>query len=98
MSTSSGLVAVERELQDALRGELGAALGVLRDELHEAARIDGGGFGEADVELVALAIDLGDADLFAFDAQARGLEQMRDARGQRAVAVFELGADVGRGR
>jgi hypothetical protein len=88
-----GLGGGEGETQDALGRELRSAFGVPGDELHEARGIDGGGLGEADVELVALAVDLGDADFFAFDAEAGGLEQMGDAGGQRAVTVFELGAD-----
>ena len=67
----------ERISQDALRSELRAALGVAGHKAHELLGVDGGVFGEADLQLGALAVDLRDADAFAFEAQGCGFEQVR---------------------
>ena len=53
------LSCLEWKAKHSLGGELRSLLGVLRHQLHQAARIDAGLAGEADVDLVALAIHLG---------------------------------------
>ncbi len=47
------------------------------------------------VDLSALAVELRDAKLLAEQAKFAGGEQVEDGFGRIAVAVFELGADIG---
>ena len=60
---------------------------------------EGLGFLRADalLDLGALAVDLGDADLFAAEAELTGGEKVEDGFGWGAVAVLQLGTDVGEG-
>ena len=81
------------ELEQALRRELRAALGVARNQLHEVRGIDGGIFHEADLQFAALAIDLRNAHALALEAQHGGFKQIDGGIGRRAVAVFHLGAN-----
>ena len=85
----------QRILQQPLRRELRAALGVARHQPHQVLRIDGRVLHEADLQFAALAIDLRNAHPLALQAQHGRLQQIDGRIGQRAVAVFHLRAHFG---
>ena len=49
-------------------------------------------------DLGALAVELGDAELFAMEANLAGREQVQDGLRRRTVAVLQLGANIGERR
>ncbi len=51
--------------------------------------------GVGEFDLGALAVELGDAELFAVEADFAGGEEVQDGLGWGAVAVLQFGADVG---
>ena len=84
---------LEREAKYSLRRELRPTFGVLRYQLHQAARINIGFAGEANMNLIAFAIHVRNSRALAEQAQAGSVEQMDDADRELSVAIFEFGAD-----
>ena len=85
----------QRILQQTLRRELRAPLGVAGNQAHELLRIDSGIFHESNLQLAALPVDLGNAKALALESNPGGFKQKHSGVGWCAVAVFKLGANFG---